>query len=319
MGEKCNFAYKRSTMAVNEVYIARINKAIDFFEKHMSESLNLADFAREACFSPFHFHRIFSLMTSETPYGFMNRLRIEKAASMLISDSSIPVNEIAYACGFSSQAVFSSAFKRHFEMSAAQYRKKWPAISDGQIRKNSKIDRSTQSYFWEFEPYKKWKAMYENNICVKHMPEMHLIYCRHTGPYHLIGKAYERLMAWAGPKGLLTPDVKTMTVYHDDPNITIIEKLRQSACITVSKDIKPEGEFGSMKTPAGLYAVGRFEISVNEFEPAWNAVCAWLIQSKYQPVNGLPYELYHNNHEEHPEGKFVLDICVPVNLVNTNK
>jgi AraC family transcriptional regulator len=25
-----------------------------------------------------------------------------------------------------------------------------------------------------------------------------------------------------------------------------------------------------------------------------------------------PYELYYNNHEDHPEKKFILDVCVPV-------
>jgi hypothetical protein len=47
---------------------------------------------------------------------------------------------------------------------------------------------------------------------------------------------------------------KTVTVYHDDPKVVEMEKVRQSACITVDEDVKPEGEFGKMHVPGGLHS-----------------------------------------------------------------
>lgn len=310
----------RQTLLMNskEIYTGRINKAIEYIENHIDEPLSLSDIASQACFSPFHFHRIFSLLTSETLYGFINRLRLEKSLAILVSAESPAIKDIAYLCGFSSQAVFARAFKKHFGMTALEYRKNWPEVRKRNIRKNSKIDPDIQPYFWNFEPYKKWKVMIEQCISVKHMPKLNLIYCLHTGPYHLIGESYGRLMSWAGRKGLLNPGVKTVTVYHDDPTITKIENLRQYACITAPKTAMVEGEFNHTSVPEGLYAVGSFEIDVNEFEEAWNAVCAWLMNSGYQPKIGFPYELYHNNHEEHPQKKFILDICIPVKELTLN-
>jgi AraC family transcriptional regulator len=145
------------------------------------------------------------------------------------------------------------------------------------------------------------------------MAPMQLVYTRHTGAFHLIGQAYEKLMKWAGPRGLLnSPDLKTVTVYHDDPNVTEIDKVRQSACITVQKEVQTAGEFGFMHLPGGTHVVGSFEISETEFEQAWNAVCIWLSGSGYQPRDAQPYELYHQDPHSHPEHKFVLDICIPV-------
>lgn len=147
----------------------------------------------------------------------------------------------------------------------------------------------------------------------KEMPELNLVYTRHVGAFDQIGMAYEKLMKWAGPRGLLSsPDAKTVTVYHDDPNVTEMDKVRQSASLVVNQEVKTEGEFGNMKVPGGKYVVGRFEILPTEFEQAWNSVCLWLSESGYQPADGYPYELYHQDFHEHPEGKFVLDICIPV-------
>ena len=153
----------------------------------------------------------------------------------------------------------------------------------------------------------------EKNIEVKEMPAMDLVYCRHTGPFDQIGGAYEKLFKWAGPRGLLQfPETKTLTVYHDDPKVTEIEKLRQSACITVSEEVRTEGEFGKMHLPAGRYVVGHFVVEPHQFGEAWDAVCRWMADSGYQPASGYPYEYYPKEHETGPPMVFTVDICVPV-------
>jgi AraC family transcriptional regulator len=145
------------------------------------------------------------------------------------------------------------------------------------------------------------------------MPEFYVAYCRHTGAFNQIGSAYDKLIKWAAPRGLLSsPDVKTITVAHDDPSITSIEKVRSSVCITLKEDVKVENEIGKMTVPAGKYAVGRFEVGKDEFEKAWNSMCLWFTESGYQQGDGCTYELYHSNHMEHPEQKFIVDSCIPV-------
>lgn len=296
-------------------YIFRINKVIDYIDSNLDEKLNLEKLADVANFSPFHFHRIFSTFTGETLNNFIKRLRIEKAASMLLNNPEIPVSDVAYRCGFSSNSVFCRAFKDHFKYNAQNYRQAMLDELSKNSQSNSKIDklkRNSRDYICIVELTEKWKNLMKTNVEVKEMPALDLIYCRHIGQFDQIGKAYEKLFRWAGPRGLIGENTKTATVYHDDPKTTDIDKIRQSACITVEKDVKPEGEFGKLRVEAGKFAVGHFEIDVTEFEQAWSTMCLWVSENGYQPDDRNSYELYYADPKDHPENKFVLDICIPV-------
>lgn len=65
-------------------YAARINRVVDHLERHLDQPLKLEELARIACFSPFHFHRLFRALTGESLYQFILRLRLEKAAAQLV-------------------------------------------------------------------------------------------------------------------------------------------------------------------------------------------------------------------------------------------
>ena len=153
----------------------------------------------------------------------------------------------------------------------------------------------------------------ETKIEVKEMPDMKAVYCRHMGAFKEIVKAYEKLITWAEPRGLYVPNVtKSATVTHDDPSVTELSKVRQSACIIVGGDVKGEGEIGNLVIPGGKYAVGHFELGTEDFEKAWNTMCKWFTESGYQQGDGCTYELYHNSHRTHPENKHIVDICIPI-------
>lgn len=301
-------------------YISRVNKVIEFIYDHYNEQYNLDDFASIAHFSPFHFHRIFTMFTGETPADFFLRVRTEKAAQKLKDYRSKTISDVAFDCGFSSMALFARTFKKHFGVSATEYRKiELPLVvkngvyysKNGQpLSKISKINYSLNDEVCTINL--KQLIIMEANVIVKEMPEMQTIYCRHTGSYDGIQKAYEKLFKFAGPRGLIKPDSHTVSVYHDDPSVTEISKVRQSACLVVESDVKVEGEIGKMTIPGGKYAVGHFEILVTQFEEAWNTMCVWFTESGYEPGEGNPYEYYYCDPENHPEHKFVLDICIPV-------
>ena len=316
---------------LREEYTARINRVIDYIEQHLDQKLSLEVLARVASFSPFHFHRIFKALTGETLNQFMQRVRLEKAATQLIYQPKKSITAISLDCGFTSSATFARAFRDVFEMSATEWRnggyhafsknRKMDSNNDQSLRNPEQTWDSSFIYLARESFKQKWSIMInqiQTQIEVKDLPETHIAYIRHVGAYQgdeaLFTTIFGKLMKWAGPRGLLRfPETKTLTVYHDNPGITETDKQRISVGLTVPEDTAAEGEIGRMSLPAGKYAVAHFEIDTHEFEAAWSAVYgSWLPESGYQPADSPCFELYHNDPNQHPEGKHILDICVPV-------
>src|ERR1700712_2284808 len=117
----------------NDIYIRRINKAIDYATENLDKKISLDVLAAQALFSPYHFHRIFRAVMGETVNGFTTRMRNEKAARLL-RFSKKTMTDIAMECGFSSSSTFSRIFRQYFQISPTEYRH-GTEIQNSKIRK----------------------------------------------------------------------------------------------------------------------------------------------------------------------------------------
>ncbi|MEM9068425.1 MAG: GyrI-like domain-containing protein [Myxococcota bacterium] len=305
---------------------AQVNRVLDFIEEHLSESLSVARLAKVAHASKFHFHRVFHRTVGESPHGYVRRIRVERAASMLLH-SPLSITEIAHACGFSSSATFAKAFRALLGMTATAWREGGHRTKGDVERKKRqtlrterKAYRISARYFDRVQPtwrYTMTTKPLTGTIEVQQRPPLEVAYVRHVGPYAgnsaLFQKLFGQIAAWAGARNLLGPDAQFLTIAHDDPAVTDESKRRISVCVTVPDTTEASGEIGRMTVTGGTYAVGHFEVDVDRVADAWDAVIAhWLPESGYQPDARHCYEVSLNDPREHPEGKLILDICVPV-------
>ncbi len=104
-----------------EEYQLRINKVTDYIHQNIDQPLSLQKMAGIA-FSHFHFHRVFTILTGETPTDYIKRTRIEKAALLLKQNKELSATEIAALCGFSSLSLLSRNFRLHFSMTIREFR-----------------------------------------------------------------------------------------------------------------------------------------------------------------------------------------------------
>ena len=312
----------RQKELLRKSYIARINRVIDYIDKNLAKVLSLDELAEVADFSPFHFHRIFKAFVGETLFGFIKRLRLEKAASMISYDTGLSITAVALSCGFATSQAFSRDFKTYFGMPPSRFRASCEAEKSKNWYKKSKQrkDLSGLSGYYldinSLKPERGWKK--DMKVRVEDVSEMTIAYVRHVGPYiadtKLFAKLFGRVMKWAQPRELIKfPETKFLTIYHDDPKITKEEKLRISVGITVPKDTKVSGEIGLKTIPAGKYAIAHFEIHPDEYEEAWRKLlCDWMPESGYVPDDRHCFEVYLNDPKQHPEGKHIVDIYEPV-------
>jgi AraC-like DNA-binding protein len=63
-------------MDQEEEYVRRILKVLIYIEENIDEDLTLGRLAKVACYSPFHFHRIFQTIVVETVFVYVKRLRM---------------------------------------------------------------------------------------------------------------------------------------------------------------------------------------------------------------------------------------------------
>jgi len=84
--------------------------------------LSIAEVAREAAMSPFHFIRRFESVFGTTPHQFRIQSRLERAKHLLaLSDYS--VTDVCMEVGFSSLGSFSALFARRFGTPPSAYRR----------------------------------------------------------------------------------------------------------------------------------------------------------------------------------------------------
>jgi AraC family transcriptional regulator len=100
----------------------RLRRVLDYVEAHLSDDIAVADLANIACFSIFHFTRMFSSTIGVPPHRYVSQRRLEWAKS-LIAAGSTSIAEAAFMCRFSSQSSFTRAFRRATGMTPAEYRR----------------------------------------------------------------------------------------------------------------------------------------------------------------------------------------------------
>jgi len=90
-------------------------------DRQLEEPLDLAQVARVAHFSPYHFLRLFRQAYGETPHQYLTRRRIERAKELL-TGSDLSVTAVCLAVGFSSLGSFSTLFRRYVGHPPQHYR-----------------------------------------------------------------------------------------------------------------------------------------------------------------------------------------------------
>jgi len=102
----------------------RLNRAIQFMNKHLSGPLQLSDVASEAGMSTQAFSRFFHKFMGISFIDYVTSLRISRACRYLL-ETDKTIAAICYLCGFNNLSNFNRQFKRYYHMTPSHYRKQF--------------------------------------------------------------------------------------------------------------------------------------------------------------------------------------------------
>lgn len=277
--------------ATLEQYRERMLAVLIHIQKHLDEDPSLEELARVACFSPYHFHRIFRGMVGESVKEHIRRLRLERAAVQLkLTDR--PVTDIALEAGYEAHESFTRAFRALMGASPSGFRGAMgrPALAAAP----SGVHYEEAGRCREFEPMESGgKTM---DVRIKSFDPMRVAFVRHVGPYDQCGAAWEKLCSFLGRRGHLGPNARFYGLCHDDPDVTPPEKIRYDACVAVGESFEPQGEIGVQTIAGGDYAVATHYGPYAKLSESYAMLLGqWLPRSGRALRSAPSFELYVND------------------------
>lgn len=103
-------------------YLKQVQAGINYIEANLDRDVSLAQVAKAACLSQWHFQRIFKALTNETLKTYIRSRRLADSLDKLLTTQS-KILDIALSAGYESQESFTRAFRANFNLTPHEYRK----------------------------------------------------------------------------------------------------------------------------------------------------------------------------------------------------
>ncbi|BDH78214.1 AraC family transcriptional regulator [Actinomyces naeslundii] len=278
-----------------EQYQRQLDAVTDYIYAHLDDDLSLETLAHVSGFSRYHWHRIYRAVRGETAAQTVRRLRLERAAAML-TETSWPVERIAWKAGFTGTEVFSRAFLRSYGTTPSRFRNDGRAASSG-----SSMMSCGSGLTSPVREAPGWPVRVE--ACCGYR----LAVSEHRGSYMDIGRAFSRVRDRVGSGSLM------VAIYEDDPDAVPPADLRSAAGTVVDPGTRIPHDLAERLVPAGRYAIMRYVGPYSSMHVAYLWLYGqWLPSSGEEPRDHPVIEEYLTDPATTPPVHAVTDILLPL-------
>ena len=214
---------------------------------------------------------------------------MEHVAHLLIS-TDYTLKQIIEQTSYQTKYSIAKAFKKHFGISASQYREKHRPNGENpatNIKPEIKVISPIKIFCIEVgEAYKnklKYRLLWNKLL--------------HHAEQYEADPRYD----------------KFISLSMDDPSITPTEKCRFYLGITLRDDTKARPVPGIMQIPGGRYAVFRHTGSYSSLHKVYRSIYEeWFPKSKYHPQSTFSFEMYMNHPSTTETSELLTEIYIPV-------
>jgi AraC family transcriptional regulator len=234
--------------------------------------------AETAGFSRFHLARLFHRTAQETLEEFLRRIRLERAAYVLLH-SELRVFQVARDCGYRSPEAFSRAFRRAYGCLPTEARGRletWelPSVADLHWNADWALDLKPGNY----------------QEAVVHMPTRYACVSRAVGDYAELAAAWRRLET--ARAGQIPNGTTFVTIYLDNLwTHPVCRTLKAELGWLCSAEFEVPAGMRKTLLPQGQYATTRF-IDREERTEAWSYMTGRYLAGRSGHPRPVAYDEY---------------------------
>lgn len=281
---------------------SKIKEALEYIDNHLDEQINLENLAQRFNFSPYYFHRMFSIIVGKTLAVHIRDRRLISACKML-SATGKSILSIGLDIGYNSAQAFSRVFKRNYGLTPSEYRKQGlePVVVT--------IDEMIKKFTNRLKG-----GIYLNPNIIK-QDELNIAGVSGDGDKTWeVWNAFEKLKGEKPLKNALSGNGYEIRLYDGN-------SCKVHVGLAVSNE-NIDSSYAIFKLPASKYA--SFDVYVaNGYDSENNAMDEWLNTNS----NGYTEKLLDNNHYcvEYYDERFtgneagsIVEIWIPVEKIKNN-
>lgn len=279
-----------------------VNGVLSYIYLHIDTDLNAVELAKLQSISTHHLHRIFKEETGKNLFETIKSIRLQKAASLLLTNRYATVSEIAMMCGYSSQTSFIKAFKERFHTTPKVWKSGASLSYSEKILADSLSGRSDRDFSGTIPKIVKSSPIYA-------------AYIRHHGYNISIKNSWNRLRAWCIENDI-PENSRQIGFHHDNPTITPLNECAYIAAVEVKKGMNLHGSVAYFEIPASLCAVFTIQGKYGDVLHFMRYVYQiWLPESGFEAKTLPPYAIYRKNHFLDEFDEFDLEFYLPISVL----
>ncbi len=270
-------------------YKTRIEKAVTYIRENLNRPICIKEIAQVACFSPYHFHRIFTLIMGEPPGAYITRKRLEYAAIRLVYSPDSAVSDVAFEFGYSSVSSFSKAFKQWFGCRPTEISKIKHCLNAA----DGKLQTKFETYIDADRLYRKAGANprsknfmeLDRRVRIQKTAPFELYYLTSPQGYEFtsIRRTWKELLERVEDLNVEPSECRRFSLSHDHPALAPASCCRYDACISLPHNKAVQISLPKVVIPAGRYAIfpvdGPEDAILDQYLEFYTV---WLPQSGYE-------------------------------------
>ncbi len=253
-----------------------VDSALYYIYRYIDTDINIDTLCQDLNISRYHFQRVFKAIMGVNIYEYIKSIRLQRSASLLLTNKGATISEIAQMCGYSSQSSFIRAFKAKFNTTPKLWR-------SGEYKSYAKANLKDLKTFEHIEP----KILKTTPI------EAH--YIRHKGYTKELKLIWQKLQSWVYHQDI--KEYRYIALYHDNPIVTPLSECGYIATVEIVDGIATKDDLSTFIIPSSVCATFEIEGAYGDIlkliEWVYNN---WLPNSGFEATTLPSYTIFKQNH-----------------------